>query len=186
MCSSDLNIWKECDRYKKRMAEEHIDGVPGLQNYFTNSIERFLAAHRKTLIGWDEILDGDVSPRAVVMSWREEVDGGGEALRRGHRVIQSPTSHCYLDYFQDNPYFEPQGLLGYTPLKQTPDGELIGVKGVQPRGQSVIDSVDGVDSLLEGIHPHDAQDRGEVLGEVEFAARHDTDTDTEQIGRAHV
>ena len=59
-----------------------------------------------------------------------------------------------------------------------PDGELIGVKGVQPRGQSVIDSVDGVDGLLEGIHPHDAQDRGEVLGEMELAARHNTDTDT--------
>lgn len=137
---ANRNIWKECDRCKKRMAEEHIDGVPGLQNYFTNSIERFLAAHGKTLIGWDEILDGDVSPRAVVMSWREEVDGGGEALRRGHRVIQSPTSHCYLDYFQDNPYFEPQGLLGYTPLKQTygfeplPEGDfdkslVLGVQG---------------------------------------------------------
>ena len=49
---------------------------------------------------------------------------------------------------------------------------------MQPRGQSVIDSVDGVDGLLEGIHPHDAQDRGEVLGEMELAARHNTDTDT--------
>ncbi|MGP1436005.1 MAG: glycoside hydrolase family 20 protein [Phocaeicola sp.] len=115
---ANRNIWKDCSLCKKRMEEEHLTEVANLQNYFTNRMEKFLAKHGRTMIGWDEILDGDVSQNAVVMSWREEVDGGGEALRKGHRVIMSPTSHCYLDYYQDCPYFEPQGLLGYIPLKK--------------------------------------------------------------------
>ena len=137
---ANREIWKNCPSCQKRMHDEHIGSVADLQNYFTNRVETFLNAHGKTMIGWDEILDGDVSKRAVVMSWREEVDGGGDALHRGHSVIMAPTSHCYLDYYQDNPYYEPKALFGYTPLEQTyslepiPEGDfdeslVLGVQG---------------------------------------------------------
>lgn len=116
---ANRNIWKECPLCKQRMANEHITDVANLQGYFTNRIEKFLTAHGKTLIGWDEILDGNISKNAVVMSWREETNSGSDAVKKGFRIIQSPTSHCYLDYYQDNPYFEPKGILGYTPLSQT-------------------------------------------------------------------
>lgn len=116
---ANREIWNECPLCKKRMAEEHILDVAQWQGYFTNRIEKFLLAHGKTIIGWDEILDGDISKNAVIMSWREETDSGSDALKKGFKIIQAPTSHCYLDYYQDNPYFEPKGLLGYTPLSQT-------------------------------------------------------------------
>jgi hypothetical protein len=51
----------------------------------------------RKLIGWDEILEGGLSPNATVQSWRG-MDGGLEAARTEHDVIMSPTSHCYLDY----------------------------------------------------------------------------------------
>ena len=53
------------------------------------------------------------------MSWREEVEGGTQALKRGNHVIMSPTSHCYLDYYQDAPYSQPIGIGGYISVKQT-------------------------------------------------------------------
>lgn len=115
---ANRGIWNTCPSCQKRMHDEHIESVAGLQNYFTNRIEQFLNAHGKTMIGWDEILDSDVSKRAVVMSWREEVDGAGDALRRGHSVIMTPTSHCYLDYYQDIPYTQPI-TFGYIPLEKT-------------------------------------------------------------------
>lgn len=115
---ANRNIWNTCPLCKKRMEDEHLQDVAGLQNYFTNRIEQFLNAHGRTMIGWDEILDGEIPKRAVVMSWREEVDGSGEALRRGHTVIMAPTSHCYLDYYQDTPYTQPKAF-GYIPLEKT-------------------------------------------------------------------
>lgn len=55
------------------------------------------------MIGWDEILEGGVSPNAVIMSWRG-VDGALKATPLGHDVIMTPNNFCYFDYRQsDNP-----------------------------------------------------------------------------------
>lgn len=113
------SAWEKCPLCQKRMRYNNIKKVADLQGYFTTRIGKYLARHGRTLIGWDELLDGDCPQDAVIMSWREEVDGRGAALARGHRLIASPTSHCYLDYYQDCPYYEPEGILGYTPLEKT-------------------------------------------------------------------
>lgn len=70
-----------------------------LQGYATVRVERFLQRHGRELIGWDEVLDGGVSPTAIVMSWRG-TEGGIRAARQGNRVIMAPTTHCYFDYYQ--------------------------------------------------------------------------------------
>lgn len=134
---ANRTIWSTCPKCQKRMRKENIHNVADLQNYFTNRIEKFLNAHGKTMIGWDEILDGKVSKRAVVMSWREEVDGTGEALRRGHHIILTPTSHCYLDYYQDIPYTQPKAF-GYIPLSK--------IYSFEPIPQHIADS-----SLIVGV-----------------------------------
>ena len=51
------------------------------------------------MIGWDEILEGGLAPNAVVMSWRGE-SGGIAAAKAKHKVIMTPSSHCYFDYPQ--------------------------------------------------------------------------------------
>ena len=61
--------------------------------------EKHLATKGRRLIGWDEILEGGLSPDATVMSWRGNA-GGIEAAHQHHNVIMSPTSHCYIDYYQ--------------------------------------------------------------------------------------
>jgi hexosaminidase len=70
-----------------------------LQGYVTNRVEAFLAQYGKRIIGWDEILEGDISQSATIMSWRG-VDGGIAASKAGHDVIMTPNTHCYLDYYQ--------------------------------------------------------------------------------------
>ena len=67
------------------------------------------------MIGWDEILEGGLAPDATVMSWRGE-KGGIDAARMGHEVVMCPTSHCYFDYYQANPDFEPEAIGGFTSL----------------------------------------------------------------------
>jgi hexosaminidase len=62
-------------------------------------MEKYINSKGKTLIGWDEILEGGLAPNAVVMSWRGEA-GGIEAAKQKHQVIMTPTTYVYLDYSQ--------------------------------------------------------------------------------------
>jgi hexosaminidase len=80
--------------------------VEGLQGYFMNRVEAILKSKGKKLIGWDEILEGGISPEATVMSWRG-VKGGITAAGMGHDVVMSPTTFAYLDYQQGESTIEP-------------------------------------------------------------------------------
>ncbi len=107
--------WEECKRCQRRIRAEGLSGEEELQSWFIRRVERFLAGKGKKLIGWDEILEGGLAPEATVMSWRGE-KGGIDAARMGHEVVMCPTSHCYFDYYQANPDFEPEAIGGFTSL----------------------------------------------------------------------
>lgn len=89
-----------------------------LQNYATARVEKFLNARGRRLIGWDEILEGDVTPTATIMSWRG-AKGGIEAARQGNHAIMAPTTNCYLDYYQTRDTArEPLAIGGYVPVEK--------------------------------------------------------------------
>lgn len=70
-----------------------------LQNYVTARIQKYLAGKGKSIIGWDEILEGELAPGATVMSWRG-TKGGVKASNAGFDVIMTPNTFCYFDYRQ--------------------------------------------------------------------------------------
>jgi hexosaminidase len=109
--------WKQCAHCQALIQREGLKDEDGLQSYFIRRIERFLNANGKQLIGWDEILEGGLAPRATVMSWRGE-RGGIEAARQRHDVVMTPTGYCYFDYGQGDPQREPLHIGGYLPLKK--------------------------------------------------------------------
>jgi len=109
--------WKACPLCQARMREEGLQDEAELQSYFIRRIEKFLLSKDRRLIGWDEILEGGLAPQAVVMSWRG-TEGGIEAARAKHPVIMTPTSHCYLDYYQADPRTQPLAIGGFLPLKK--------------------------------------------------------------------
>ena len=78
------------------MQQQHLENAEQLQSYFVGRIGKFLGAHGRHLIGWDEILEGGLVPDSTVMSWRG-TKGGLAAATAGHDVVMSPTSNCYLD-----------------------------------------------------------------------------------------
>ncbi len=90
------NRWKECPKCQMRIKKEHLKNEEELQSYFIKRIEKFLNSHGKTIIGWDEILEGGVAPSAVVQSWRG-YEGGIEAANQDHFVIMSPNSYVYFN-----------------------------------------------------------------------------------------
>ena len=71
------SAWRDCAKCRERMRSEGLKDVDELQSYLIHRIERFLNAHGRRLLGWDEILDGGLAPGATVMSWRG-TEGGPE------------------------------------------------------------------------------------------------------------
>jgi len=112
----DKGNWTRCPKCKARIKQEGLKNEHELQSYFVKRMERFINAQGRTMIGWDEILEGGLAPKATVMSWRG-IEGGVIAAKAGHDVIMTPTSHCYLDYNQAK-YGEPRAIGGFLPLAQ--------------------------------------------------------------------
>ena len=89
--------WHSCDKCQNRIFEKGLNDEHELQTWFIEEIGLFLESKGKTIIGWDEILEGGLPDGAVVQSWRG-MSGASQAIELGSDVIVSPTSHCYLDY----------------------------------------------------------------------------------------
>jgi hexosaminidase len=109
--------WKECPNCQKRIASLNLKDEHELQRYFVQRIEQYLNSKGKQIIGWDEILEGGLSPNATVMSWRGE-SGGIAAAQQGHNVIMTPEKWTYLDYAQDTSKSEPLSIGNYTPISK--------------------------------------------------------------------
>jgi hexosaminidase len=100
--------WKASPRIQARMHELGLANEDALQGWFIARMQKYLAAHGRKLIGWDEILEGGVPPEAAVMSWRG-IKGGIEAANAGHAVVMAPSPDLYLDHLQSDGDDEPSG-----------------------------------------------------------------------------
>lgn len=114
---ADKGSWKTCPKCQAKMRSEGLKNVDELQSYLIRRIEQFLSSKGRKLIGWDEIMQGGLSPYATVMSWRNE-EHGIKAAEMGHDAIMTPGGYCYFDYYQDNPITEPEAIGGYLPLSK--------------------------------------------------------------------
>ena len=116
--------WQKCPKCQAKIKELGIKGDERfskedyLQSYVMNRMAKVVEARGRRVIGWDEILEGDVSETAIIMSWRG-TQGGIEAARKGHDVIMAPSSHLYFDYYQSDDIFnEPPCIGGYLPVER--------------------------------------------------------------------
>jgi hexosaminidase len=107
--------WKKCPIDIKRMKDLHLANVDELQSYFMKRIEKFVNQHGRSVIGWDEILEGGLAPNAAVMSWRGE-EGGIAATELGHKVVMTPEEPCYFDHYQSLDPSEPPAFGGLNTL----------------------------------------------------------------------
>lgn len=118
--------WAQDEGCQALMSKLKIHHVEDLQGYFMGRVEKILQAKGKKLIGWDEILEGGISPTAAVMSWRG-TKGGIQAAKEGHEVVMTPTTYAYLDYNQGEMTVDPPIYAGLRVSKSysfepVPDG----------------------------------------------------------------
>jgi len=108
--------WKECAHCQALMQREGLASEEELQSYFVQRIEKYVNSKGRTIIGWDEILEGGLAPNAMVMSWRG-TEGGIAAAKDKHQVVMSPNNDCYFDHYQGDPANEPLAIGGMTTLE---------------------------------------------------------------------
>jgi hexosaminidase len=111
--------WQECPHCQAAIRREGLKDEHELQSYFVRRVEKMLDAKGRRLIGWDEILEGGLAPKATVMSWRG-AQGGIEAATQGHDVVMTPNTHVYFDYYQSADVAnEPLAQPTILPLEKT-------------------------------------------------------------------
>jgi hexosaminidase len=110
-------FWEEDANCQAFMKKNNLKDVHELQSYFVKRVEKIVNKKGKTLIGWDEILEGGLAPNAAVMSWRG-MKGGIEAAKQKHDVVMSPTTFAYIDYMQGDATIEPR-IYSSLSLKKT-------------------------------------------------------------------
>ena len=134
--------WRNSE-YCHRLADSlGLSGVDDLQYYFVRHFDDFLRARGKTVIGWDEILDGSAVETTVVMSYRGH-QPASEALRKDMNVILTPNRWCYYDYAQDEIEDIPENHHLFITLRKAYNYDYR--QGLDP------DVVSKADSLLLGF-----------------------------------
>ncbi len=88
---------KEWGANPKIQAFMHAHGLKDnndLQAYFNQRVQKIVARHGKTMLGWDEILRPDLPKSIVIQSWRGP-DSLAQAAKQGYRGLLS--SGFYVD-----------------------------------------------------------------------------------------
>ena len=93
------NNWEKSKNVQALMKKEGLKNMNEVQSYFVKRVQKIINNKGKKMMGWDEILEGGLDGSAAVMSWRG-VKGGIEAAKKGHKVVMSPSTYNYLDYYQ--------------------------------------------------------------------------------------
>ncbi len=108
--------WHKCECCQQLMIDQELDNLEQLQAYFVIRTEKIVNKYSKQIIGWDEILDGEIHPSATIMSWHG-MDGGLHAAEKGHSVIMTPAEFVYFDAYQSTSLDEPLAIHGLTRLR---------------------------------------------------------------------
>jgi hexosaminidase len=109
--------WQASPAIQAQMKALGLADEEAMQGWFMEQIGLYLAEHGRTMVGWDEILEGTVPSNATVMSWRG-TQGAITAARLGHDVVLSPAPTLYFDNLQSGRDDEPAGRLGLALLSQ--------------------------------------------------------------------
>ena len=129
--------WEECPECQARIVSEGLADEHELQSYFISRISSFLESHNRSIIGWNEIIEGGLAENATVMAWNSW-GAAIDAAKLGHDVIMTPTEYCYFDYYQGNYNTEPKAIGGYIPLSKVYKFEPIPSDLTQEEAEHII------------------------------------------------
>lgn len=102
-----FNFWEKNDSIKTLMQREGLRNMHEVQGYFEKRVQKIVESKGKKFMAWDEVLNGNLTSDAAIMSWRG-MQYGIQAAKKKHEVVMSPTTYAYLDYMQADQITEPK------------------------------------------------------------------------------
>jgi len=128
--------WKESEQAQAFMKEKGLKDEKALQSYFIHYVQEVIQAKGKTVIGWDEIMEGGVSTDCIVMNWRKQ-QYGTEAARIGHPVIMTSSAWSYFNTKETRRQREVAHR-GYLPVEKVYNFQIIPEELTAEEAQQVI------------------------------------------------
>lgn len=138
--------WNACPHCTAKMRElglyDHDGYTAGqyLQNWVNLRVQAFLREHGRKMIGWEEILEGDLPKGTTVMSWRGTGEGV-DARIWNYDCVMSPRQYMYIDRYQSweydreplsiGAYLPVEDVYSYEPYKGVPEESKSRILGVQ-------------------------------------------------------
>lgn len=130
-------MWERCPKCQARMKTEGLTKAGDLQAWITRKMADYLAKKGRRIMGWDEILAGDVPSSAIGQSWRTQAENGAKtelvgtaaAVVRGFDMVVTPHTECYYAYgakIPDDPFQYSADILplsrayAFDPMKGVP------------------------------------------------------------------
>jgi len=108
-----FDAWKESEEVQEFMKEKGLASPADLQIFFTNRISNFIDKKAHRMMGWNEILGGNVhewqkaedvevkeklATSAIIHFWKGKLDLINEAVSKGYDIVNSYHMYTYLDY----------------------------------------------------------------------------------------
>lgn len=128
--------WKESEQAQQFMKEHNLKNEEELQSYFIHYVGDVITKKGKTVVGWNEILEGGLAPDAMVMSW-QGTGGGITAAKSGHRVIMTPSGFSYYNNMQSRNQTQVAHQ-GYLPLDKVYNYNIIPEELTPEQAQNII------------------------------------------------
>lgn len=136
--------WQKCPKCQAMIvkqglkATEKATAEARLQTYFNGEVEKFLNEHSREMIGWDEVLEGGISPQTTVMSWRG-TKWGTNAAAQGNKAIMTPVNSLYFNQYQSTDFDnEPVATGGYAPMERVYNTPLVAPELTQEQAANII------------------------------------------------
>jgi len=93
----EKDSWAASSECQKFMSEKKLDSIYEIQNYFVTELQKHLEAKGKPVIAWDDVIDGQVNDKLVMMYWRDWLTGSPlKCARNGNNIILTPWTVFYF------------------------------------------------------------------------------------------
>jgi len=107
------DAWKESKNVIALMKEKGLKSPVDVQIYFTNRISEFIENNGKRMIGWNEVMGGNVhkwqksedveantklAKNTIIQFWKGNLELIEKAAKKGHYIVNSHNKDTYLDY----------------------------------------------------------------------------------------
>jgi hexosaminidase len=126
----EKGTWEGSAECQAFMLQNNIHSVNEIQSWFVSDMQKYLEAKGKTVIVWDDVIDGAADNNLVMMYWRDWVtDSPDRCAANGNDIILTPWSPFYIS--GDHTDKTLQDLYDYDPsrvLSATVNAKVIGLQ----------------------------------------------------------